>query len=330
MFQEISRAEKSIYLEMYIFLDDTDKGHDFVGLLKAKASAGVEVVIIADAFGSLAIKKQTVFDLRQAGVEFLFFSHFWRRTHRKIVIVDKRVAFLGGVNIEKKISHWQDLQIKFQGKNTVRAVLRSFSRSYQMAGGKNQELLNYYRKSAIKKIKSLVLENMPGKSRRYFAAYYREKLLGAKTSIKIVTPYLLPPRWLLALMDDACRRGVEIKIIIPGDTDVKIFNQINYSYAAKILPLGVKVFTSPKMNHAKIMIVDDEEGLIGSQNLDLLSFNWNFEIGVFSRQREMVSDLKNIFFRWEKRALPFQNKKIKINVFHKIIIRLIRLFLSIM
>ncbi|HNX10623.1 MAG TPA: phosphatidylserine/phosphatidylglycerophosphate/cardiolipin synthase family protein [bacterium] len=327
--KDISRAQKSIYIEMYIFLDDTQESHDFIGILKHKAQLGLKVAIIADAFGSYAIKKQTVSDLRQAGVDFHFFSHFWRRTHRKIVLIDERLAYLGGVNIEKKILYWDDLQIKLGGKKTVKGVLRSFAQVYRACGGLDKNIIRYYNQSLIKKIKSLVLENLPGKSRRALGDYYRRQVISAKRSIKLITPYFIPPRWLMTLLDDAIRRNVEVKIIIPRDTDIRFINRINYYYAAKLQPLGIKFFASPKMNHAKAMIIDDEEGLIGSQNLDLLSFNWNFEIGVFFRQKKTVKDLKAIFHRWEKRSIPFPNLEIKLNILDKITAKLIRLFLSI-
>ncbi len=329
MFKDLTQAQTSIYIEMYIFLDDTQDSHDFIGVLKHKAQSGVKVVVIADAFGSFSIKKQTVNDLRQAGVDFQFFSHFWHRTHRKIVVIDQRLAYLGGVNIEKKIIHWHDLQIRLEGKKTVKGIIRSFARVYAASGGLDKNIIRYYNQSLIKKIKSLIIENLPGKSRRALADYYRSQIKAAKKSIKLVTPYFIPPRWLMAILDDAIRRQVEVKIIIPKDTDIKIINRINYYYASKLQPLGLKFFASPKMNHAKMMIIDDQEGLVGSQNLDLLSFNWNFEIGVFFRQKKMVRDLKEIFRRWEKRSIPFPNLKIKLSFLDRITARFIRWFLSV-
>ena len=329
MIKDLSQAQSSIYMEMYIFLNEALDGYDFINLLKQKAQSGVKVVIVADAFGSFGLKRQTVNEIRQAGIDFRFFSHFWRRTHRKIVVVDEKIAYLGGVNIEKKIIYWHDLQIRLEGRKTVKGVLRSFSKTYKVSGGLDKNIIRYYNQSLIKKIKSLVLENLPGKNRRSLADYYRTQIVAAQRSIKLVTPYFIPPRWLMALLDDAIRRGVEAKIIIPKDTDIRFLNRINYYYASKLQPLGIKFFASPKMNHAKMMIIDDVEGLVGSQNLDLLSFNWNFEIGVFFRQKKMVKDLKAIFHRWEKRSIPFPDLNIKLNLVDKTIAVLVRWFLSI-
>jgi cardiolipin synthase len=328
MLKAISSAQKSIYLEMYIFMDDTDT-HDFIGLLKQKSLSGVSVVLIIDAFGSLSIKRETINDLRAAGAEVLFFSHFWHRTHRKIIIIDDGLAFVGGVNIEKKIIHWQDIQIMIAGKKTVRAVARAFAKTYQLCGGKNPIILAKYRKSKLKKIKSLVWENLPGHHLQALSDYYKAKIIAAKKSIKIVTPYFIPPRWFVALLDDARRRGVEIEIIVPLDTDHKILNKINYSYISELSPWGIKFYGAPQMNHAKILIVDNEEALIGSQNIDALSLNRNFEVGVSSRQKQLVKDLGKIFEDWKRKTTPFQIEKNRVSWLGKIKVGILRLFFSI-
>ena len=305
-------------MEMYIFLDDTSQSHDFISLLKNKAQSGVKVIIVADAFGSLELKKQTIADLKTADVEILFFSHFLRRTHRKITIIDNRLAFLGGVNIEQKTINWRDVQIKISGRKTVVALLRSFAYTYKMCGGRNAKVLAYYRKGLLKKIHSLIVENLPGHNSYSTVEYYKHKIIQAHSSLKIITPYFIPPRWLQALFDDARRRQVEIEIIIPRDTDIKILNKINYYYIQKLLPLGIKFYAAPFMNHGKILIVDNNESFIGSQNIDHLSFGQNYEAGVFSRQKDIVQDLNVIFEKWKQQATPYQDLRIKLSLLDQI------------
>jgi len=133
MFKAMAAAQKSIYLEMYIFLDDTQATHNFLGLLKDKARAGVAVVIIADAFGSSSLRQGAAEELRAAGAEFIFFSHWLKHLHRKILIIDGRVAFIGGVNIKEQTRNWRDLQLRLTGR-IVRPLLRSFALSYKAAG----------------------------------------------------------------------------------------------------------------------------------------------------------------------------------------------------
>lgn len=312
MFKAMRRAEHSIYLEMYILIDDTNKTHDFFRLLEDKARAGVEVVIIADSYGSSSLKSETIKRLRSAGIEFIFFSHWLKRTHRKLLIIDNRVAFLGGVNIEEKIRDWRDLQIKIEG-GSVRFLLKSFASSYVKCGGRRDSILRFSSTPLSKRIKYWVMDNWPGTNKPYYLnTYYKQKISEAQSLIQIITPYLLPPRWLMAALDDACRRGVKVEMIIPADTDIKALNKVNYLNCCRLGQIGVDFFLTRTMNHAKIMLIDDTEGVIGSQNMDILSFGFNFEIGIFSRQKNLVSDLKKIVETWKNEAevADFKNNKI--------------------
>ncbi|MFA5754140.1 MAG: phosphatidylserine/phosphatidylglycerophosphate/cardiolipin synthase family protein [Patescibacteria group bacterium] len=319
MLKAIRLAKHSIYLEMYIFLDDIRETHDFLGLLKAKARAGIEVVIIADAFGSASLKGLAVKELKSAGIEFIYFSHWFRRLHRKILIIDNRIAFLGGVNIEEKIRHWRDLQIGVSGR-IVKPLLKSFALIYKKVGGRKENILKYSRLPLVQKLKSWITDNFSAASKLYYLnEYYRTRIAAAKKSIKIVTPYLLPPRWLLARLDEACRRNVQVDIIIPEDTDVKPLNKINYLNACRMSAFGINFFRLPFMNHAKLMLIDDEEGVIGSQNMDILSFNLNMEAGVFFRQKGLVDDLRRIVEHWKNEAVffkvPFRSIKLSDRIF---------------
>ena len=326
MFKAMTTAQKSIYLEMYIFLDDTQATHDFLKLLEDKARAGLEVVIIADAYGSASLKNGGADELRAAGVEFIFFSHWFRHTHRKILIIDNRVAFIGGVNIEEKTRYWKDLQIKLQGK-IIRPLLKSFAYAYEMTGGKKESILKYSRLPLVQKIKSWITDNLVGTNKAYYLNnYYKKQIVAAQASIIIVTPYLLPPRWLIALLDDACRRGVRVDILIPNDTDVKPLNKVNYLNACRLSAFGVKFYLMPTMNHAKIMLIDNSEGVIGSQNMDILSFNWNIEAGVFFRQKDLVADLAKVVSHWEKESVEFAAHGRKIKWSDKILIAILKIF----
>lgn len=326
MFKAISEATKSIYLEMYIFLDDTKLTHDFLGILKNKARSGVEVVIIVDAFGSHDLKTLSILELREAGVEFISFSHLLHRTHRKILIIDNKTAFLGGVNIEEKTRNWRDLQIRLSGK-IIKPIIKSFAYAYKMSGGKKISILQYNDHSFPKIIKSWLVDNWSNTQHSYYLDnYYRTKIIEAQKSIKIVTPYLIPPRWLLALLDNAVRRGVEVEIIMPKDTDYKGLNKINYLNTCRLSALGVKCYFLPIMNHAKLMLVDDDEGIIGSQNLDVLSFGLNMEAGIFFRQKDIINSLINLMNKWKKESILFMPKAQKISWRDNLLIFIFKFF----
>jgi len=326
MLSAISLAQKTIYIEMYIFLDNTQATHNFLKLLKEKSLSGLEVVIIADAYGSSSLQSVAVSKLRESGIEFIYFSHWFKRTHRKILIIDNNIAFIGGVNIEEKFRNWSDLQIKIQGK-IVKPLLRSFAYTYKMIGGQKKTILKFATTPLAKKIKSWIIDNLASTAKIYFLNdYYKKKIDRSRKHIFIVTPYLSPPRWLIASLDDACRRGVKVEFLIPNDTDVKPLNKVNYLNACRLSEIGVKFYLGATMNHAKIMLIDNEEGVIGSQNMDILSFNWNIEVGVFFRQKDLVRDLQKITDKWKKEAVQFEVPGRKINILDRFLIIILKIF----
>ena len=324
MYQAIVKAQESIFLEMYIFLGDTVKTHDFVGLLASKAKSGVKVAMVLDAFGSRNLSKKAIKRLKNAGVDLHFFSNFLYRSHRKILIVDKKLAFVGGANIKKNTQQWNDLTMRVSGA-VVKPIMKSFAYTYKISGGKDLDILSYSEKALSRKIKAWLVDNWPRSHKTYYLdSYYREKISSAQKSVKIVSPYLAPPRWLLALIDGALRRGVRVEILIPKNTDYSLLNKVNYLNATHLSTLGTKCYFLPVMNHSKFMIVDDQEAIVGSQNLDFLSFGLNFEAGVFFSQKTPLNDLLRIFDNWKKTAPPFVYKKKKIKWQDRLLLGIIK------
>ncbi len=326
MFSAILGAKESIYLEMYILANDTIKTHDFFSLLKEKAEAGLEVAVIADSFGSYDLAYKLIRELKDSGAEFIFFSHWLKRSHRKILIVDKKIAFLGGVNIKEGARDWRDLQIKIAGA-PARLLLKSFANSYYRAGGRKDSIVRFAYEPFPKKIKNWVLDNWPNTNKRYnLNRYYHKKISNAVYSLQIVTPYLLPPRWLLVAIDDACRRGVEVEMIVPKNTDIKALDRMNFINVHRLSKVGVKFYISDGMNHAKLMMIDNNEVAIGSQNFDILSFRINYEAGMFSQQKNLVADVRQILDKWKKEAVLFEAESKSMNFFDRILFSILKIF----
>lgn len=324
MYQAIIKAQESVFLEMYIFLADTDKTHDFISLLVSKAESGIKVAIVLDAFGSRNLSKEAIKKLKNAGVDLHFFSHLLYRSHRKILVVDKKLAFVGGANIKKNTQNWNDLTMRVSGA-VVKPIIKSFAYTYKISGGKDPDILSYSEKALSRKIKAWLVDNWPRSRKSYYLdSYYREKISSAQKSVKIASPYLAPPRWLLALIDGALSRGVLVEILIPKNTDYSLLNKVNYLNAIRLGALGVKCYFLSTMNHSKLMIIDDEEAVVGSQNLDILSFGLNFEAGVFFSQKAPLNDLLKIFTDWKKTAIPFVYQKQKINWPNRLLLGVIK------
>ncbi len=319
MITAIDSATKSIYLEMYIFEHDTTSSHDFIGKLKQKAREGVRVVIVADAFGSKNLKNEMTRSMQDSGIEFIFFSHWLRHIHRKVLIVDKKTAFIGGVNIGKRFTHWNDLQLKVGGR-IVNKLLKSFAYTYEMAGGTDAKILKYREKKITAKLKFWIIEHLPTKNIHTLKAHYVDKISHAQKSIQIATPYFTPPRWLISLLDNAIRRGVSVEILIPKNVDLEIMNTVNLRYMHKIHPLGVKFYLARKMNHAKLLIIDGEEGLIGSQNMDLISFQINSEVGIFFKEKKLLAELETVVNEWKKDSELFKPKNYKMRLIDYLIL----------
>jgi cardiolipin synthase len=301
MLESIHRATTSVYLEMYIFLNDTFPTHNFYAALEQKARQGVRVHLIMDAFGSYTIPSKDVSRLRAAGVEILFFSEWWYRTHRKILVVDEKVGFIGGVNIGNAYSNWLDLHMRFEG-SIVKSITRSFARTYRKCGGTNPHILGLDHDSPLQKAKLWVFDHIPTSEKNPLSSYYRDHIREAQQKITIVTPYFVPDAWLVKELEKALARGVKVEIVIPDAPDVASSNLAVRFFAQKLVPKGAIFFRTRTMLHAKALLIDDREGIVGSHNIDALSFNRNLEAGVLFTRKDMIRDLGRILDSWKRDA----------------------------
>ncbi len=317
MYEAIDSAEESVYLEMYIF-EDNMRDFDFLNLLKEKAESGVRIRVVLDYFGSFGLKNSSISELRQAGAEVFFLSYFLHRTHRKILIVDEEVAFIGGVNFHKLALSWNDLVIQVKGK-LVASITRSFARVYRECGGKDSLVLTKNKKAIFKKTRAWLMEHFPVRKKMRLKRLYKKHLGNAQKSIVLITPYFMPKRWFVGLLHQAVLRGVSVEVLVPKNTDYLLVDRVNYFYIYKLSKLGVKFYLEPKMNHAKVMIVDSSEGMVGSNNLDFLSFDLNSEVGVFLKDSQAVLKLVEIKDIWKKDSTLFEISNYKPNFFDYIL-----------
>lgn len=315
MFEAILVARKSVYFEMYILQDDmTD--FDFLTLLKEKAKFGLKVKVILDSFGSAGLGKKAIFELRESGVELFFISRFFHHTHRKVLIIDENLAFVGGVNFHQSARNWNDLVVKLRGK-IVLHVLSSFAKAYEKCGGKDVAILCHRKNKKIisDKMHSWLVEHSPMWKKSSFKRIYQKKIGHAEKNIFLVTPYFMPRRWLIALLHQAVLRGVKVEVIVPQFTDYYLIDRINHVFMYKLSKLGVNIYLEKEMNHAKLMVIDEKEGMVGSQNLDYVSFSLNSELGIFFDEPKTVKKLVEIFENWKKNTILFNPKTQKPNLF---------------
>jgi cardiolipin synthase len=322
MLFSIAAARKSIYMEMYM-LEEKTEGFDFVSELEKKSTEGVQVVIVLDVVGSSDLSSVAIERLRSAGVEVLFFKFWFQRTHRKLLIVDEKVAFVGGVNISPRYALWNDLQMQISGK-IVFPVVQSFARAYDACGGTDKILIAKGKIPILKRTKMWFIEHGLLGKRFEMRKHYEGSISSAKESVVLVTPYFLPNRWLIIAIRNAILRGVKIEIIVPRQTDFKTVNRLNAYYLSIFSKLGAHCLYLNKMNHAKIMMVDNKTAIIGSQNLDALSFDWNVEAGVSFDKPILIRDLGRILSRWKYDAVPFDATMKNIHWYDEVIVWFLR------
>lgn len=308
MLEAVGGAQKSIYLESFILTDDSET-HHFLEVLKNKAKQGIRVKIVIDRAGSFwfgTIDRQA---FSEAGVEVLTFNRLLNHSHRKLLVVDEEIGFIGGVNLRGEYADWLDLHLRVTGV-FVKRLRSSFAKIYYLSGGRDEEVLKFRKwkfkevDASIYKAKTWLLERWPFHGRRALINYYKKKCAEAKNKITIVTPYFVPQRWLFRALKKAVKRGVKIEVIMPGKTDVAVIN-LAHRYIAQALSPIISFFFMKEMNHAKVLLVDEHEGLVGSNNVDAQSFDFNLEASVVFQRKDMVGDLKNILEKWRQQSIPF-------------------------
>ncbi len=328
MYQAILDATKSIYWEIYIFIDD-EAGGRFIDALCDKARAGVEVKIVVDALGSWGLSSLAEARLTGAGVEVLkynrlhpelalgrWFNRLWRRNHRKLLILDEEVAFIGGVNVESKSLLWNDLFLKLTGV-VVWPLLKSFAKTYVAAGGDRRRVRHLRRSRLPEGLETLqrkiefIIHSPFGNNRSLVRKMYYRSIAVAKESINVLTPYFVPDRALIRLLTQARRRGVKINLFLPQRPDHQIMEWIARAYYGIVHRAGVNIFLSKKMNHGKAMTIDNKSGFVGSSNITPRSWFINEEAGVYFDDAEMAEELNTLFAQWQTEAEPLNLERWK-------------------
>ncbi len=292
--EAIRQATDSIHLESYIIEDDKI-GNEIKDLLIQKAQEGVEVRVIYDDVGSWSLSKKYVNDLRNEGVEIYPFAKVRilkvntklnYRNHRKILVIDGSVGFLGGINIADRyidggvFGAWRDTHMRIEGEavNSLQAIflLDWYFVTKKQLGQRKR----YYPHVKVDNDCPVQIASSGPDSdwasvmQAYFAA-----IAQAKDHIYITTPYFTPNESILTAIKTASLSGVDVRLIIPARSDSTIVYFSTLSYLSELMEAGVKVYLFQKgFNHSKVMTVDGSFAAVGSANMDIRSFEHNFEI----------------------------------------------------
>lgn len=312
LFQEIEKAENHIHIQYYIFLND-NIGCKVRDLLVEKASEGVKIRLLYDDVGAWKVKKQFFKDMQSKGIEVAPFlkvafkiltSRVNYRNHRKIVVIDGKVGFVGGMNIADRYINgvsfgvWRDSHIKIEGP-AVAELQTSFLIDWYAS---KQELLSSEAYFPIIENKGdnmmqLVTSGPVGQFKDIHLGIL-QAISNAKECIYIQTPYFVPTDSLLLAMQMSAMRGVDVRIMLPRKSDTTFVQIASMSFLKEVLDANVKVyFFEAGFLHSKLMIVDHSLTITGSANMDVRSFEHNFEIDAFIYNAETCTKAKNIFYR---------------------------------
>ncbi len=311
IFSAIERAEHHIHLEYYIIENDKI-GNRLKELLIRKSIEGVEVRIIIDDVGSWSLGKKFQNDLRQNGIEIYSFmevrfprltSRVNYRNHRKIVVVDGKIGFTGGINFADRylkgvqdIGPWRDTHLQIEGDavNCLQVVFAAdwfFVVHENLTGRKYFPQLSESPGTPVQISASGPDSDWDSISQAFFAA-----LSSAKSKIYITTPYLMPPLEIIYALKTAALSNVDVRILMPEKSDSVIPHWSSFSYIEELLESGVRVFFyQTGFIHSKYIIVDKIFSTVGTTNLDFRSLETNFEVNAFIYDERFTSELERQF-----------------------------------
>ncbi|MBS8265523.1 cardiolipin synthase [Mesobacillus boroniphilus] len=305
LFSELKKAKQHIHILFYIVQDDKIS-QEFLSILKERVNAGVEVRLMVDWVGS-GLKRKTIKSLKAAGVEFaysqmpklpfLFYSS-QVRNHRKITVIDGKIAYLGGYNIgeeynnhDPKLSPWRDYHLKMTGEG-VRDLQSEFLEDWHAAAKVNL-LQNKAYFPALPKGK--IRQQLVPTEGVLLEEMMSDLISNAKTSIFIGTPYFIPSKRVFNLLREAVHRGISVTVLVPLVSDHALVKEASYPYLRTLIKDGVEVYQFLKgFYHSKVLLVDDEVCDIGTANFDKRSMYLNYELNCLIYDVDFIKKIKRI------------------------------------
>lgn len=323
LLMEIGKAEHHIHLDTFIIASDP-LGQIVADALIDKARQGVEVRVIYDDVGSWKTKNRFFDRMRAEGIKVyafmpvrfpVFTSKVNYRNHRKICVIDGEVGFIGGMNIAnryvkgiKKLA-WRDTHVKITGA-AVYGLQRAFLVDWFFV---SRELITnhvYYPVSKVTENDSLIqiVTSSPTSLWPEIEQGYVRVLTSAKQYVYMETPYFLPTDPILFAMRTAALSGVDVRLMIPYETDTKIVEWASRTYVLATVKAGVKVYLyKAGFNHSKLLVADDSIATIGSTNVDFRSFENDFEANAFFYDKKIALEVKDIFLKDQEESVALED-----------------------
>lgn len=323
LLMEIGKAEHHIHIDTFIISDDP-LGRIIADALIDKAKQGVEVRLIYDDVGSWRTPNSFFTRMRNEGIEVYAFmpvrfpaftSRVNYRNHRKICVIDGEVGFIGGMNIARRYvqgtpkQSWRDTHVKLTGA-AVYGLQRAFLVDWYFVSKVFITERSYYPEIIIGQNNSLVqvVTSSPTSLWPEIEQGYVRILTNAKHYVYMETPYFLPTDPILFAMRVAALSGVDVRLMIPYETDTKVVEWASRSYVIEASKAGVKILLYRKgFNHSKLLVSDDAMATIGSTNVDFRSFENDFEANAFFYDKKIALQVKEVFLADQKDSIDLDD-----------------------
>ena len=308
--EDIYNAKNYIHLEYYTFELD-GLGHRILDALETKLKEGLEVKILYDDVGSKKVRMSKFHHFESLGGEVeAFFAYKFplinfrmnNRNHRKIIVIDGQVGYIGGFNIGDdylglgKLGYWRDTHIRVEG-DVIDALQIRFILDWNSQAHRPQFEYDdkYFPKKRQHKGKSAIqiASSGPAFDLHQIEYGYTKMIMSAKKSIYMQSPYFIPDQSYINALKMAANAGVDVHLMIPCKPDHPFVYWATFSYAAELLNSGVKIYTYQNgFIHSKVMMIDDEICSVGSANMDYRSFALNFEVNAFIYDEEIAKEIR--------------------------------------
>ena len=320
LFNDIREAKSFIHIQYYIFRYD-DLGKALIRELKEKIKDGVEVRLLIDGMGSKRITKKIINEIESYGIKVAIFFpgilphiniRINYRNHRKIVVIDGKIGYVGGFNIGneyvnrgKKFKFWRDTHIRIKGE-AVNELNKRFILDWDYAADENIGNMSMYfpKQKEYGNIGMQIISSGPDHMEEYIKNSYMKIINNAKNYVYIQTPYLVPDSPMLEAIKISALSGVDVRIIVPGEPDHFFMEWMLSANIGLLIEYGVKIYRYGKgFIHSKTIIADGEVCSIGTANLDIRSFKLNFEVNAFIYNEEFAKKQEEIFLEDQKNSM---------------------------
>ena len=337
MFEVIRQAKSSIHMEYFNFRNDSIANLLF-DILREKRKEGVEVRCLFDGFGNDSnnqpLKKEHLQRLHADSIEiyefdpirFPWVNHIWPRDHRKIVVIDGKIGYTGGMNVAdyylvgtEQVGEWRDMHCRIQGP-AVNDLQTIFLRMWKRVTKEELTDPKYFQAESSGDKMVAIANREPHTSNEIMRQFYIKALDSAKDSVKIVNPYFAPTSSVIKALKRCAERGVKMDILMSSKYDIPLMPDVVIYNMKKLAKRGARIWRyRPGFHHSKIMMVDGKYCTVGSTNLDARSLRYDYEINALIIDPETTRQLEDRFMQDMEKCDPMSLDDLKKsqNTWHK-------------